>query len=67
MYCEIDSEQAKKRLVLEASKIKPQLMLPSERVTLYYGDILDPDVQAKIHNESVDLAITDPPYQHPYK
>ena len=41
-------------------------MLPSDRVTLYYGDILDPDVQAKIHDGVVDLAITDPPYQHQY-
>ncbi|HEY7078398.1 MAG TPA: DNA methyltransferase [Nitrososphaeraceae archaeon] len=62
VYCEIDSEQAKKRLLLEASRINSQLALPSDRVTLHYGDILDPNLQAKIPDEVVDLAITDPPY-----
>ena len=37
--CEIDSEQAKKRLVLEASKVNSQVALESGRFELYRGDI----------------------------
>lgn len=66
VYCEIDSEQAKRKLIQEASRINSLLALPSDRVTLHYGDILDPNVQAKIPDEVADLAITDPPYPESY-
>ena len=41
-------------------------MLPSDRVTLYYGDIRDPNIQAKIPDEVADASITDPPYGEKY-
>ncbi|MGA9843899.1 MAG: hypothetical protein WBP64_11160 [Nitrososphaeraceae archaeon] len=60
---EIESEQEKKRLVQEAIKINSQLTLPTDRVLLYYGDILHPNIQAKIPDEVADVSITDPPYE----
>jgi hypothetical protein len=44
----------------DANKINSQLALSSDRVALYYGDILDPNVQAKIPDEVADVSITDP-------
>ena len=63
---EIESEQEKKKLIQEAIKINSQLVLPSDRVTLYYGDIRDPNIQAKIPDGVADVSITDPPYGEQY-
>ena len=41
-------------------------MLPSDRVTLYYGDIRDPNIQARIPDGVADVSITDPPYGEQY-
>jgi DNA modification methylase len=59
-------QQEKKKLLQEAMKINSQLVLPSDRVTLYYGDIRDPNIQARIPDEVADLTITDPPYGEQY-
>lgn len=60
------TEGVRLQTVQEAIKINSQLVLPSDRVTLYYGDIRDPNIQAKIPDGVADVSITDPPYGEQY-
>ena len=46
--------------------INSELALPSDRVMLYYGDIRDANIQAKIPDGVADVSITDPPYEEQY-
>lgn len=52
---EIESEQEKKRLVQEAIKINSQLTLPTDRVLLYYGDILHPYQLLILHTKKKNI------------